>query len=362
LKKHTEYIVIAVAAFLFTLYHAIFTAIVVASSESYSFTFMYVLGVEWLAFVPPGLFMFFILWLSRRYPDFFVTLSFKTVMKHIGLALTLFVIHSFWQPFVNSVFFKIDYSLMGVFDDFVTFIEMRFLLYIIMVGLFAGLIKIREHEKVNSRTSRLKLELQKAKLKEIELKMNPEIIYPNLEFIRTKAEKSPSEASQMVILMAGLLRKLVDNMEEEKILLSDDIQFFRMYVDLVSLRLQRPIEVEVELERVSEQQKVPSMILVVPLLEELFFGEYQAHTEGFNKVCFCAVRYAADHYRIFIKLGELGEPEGLEKKLRLDPRVKQSNELLSGFEDEEYIYTPYVSDKVLELRLSVHKINPEVYA
>ena len=355
LKISREYTVVAVAAFIFTFYHAILTSLVISRAGYAEYSFLYILGVEWAAFVPLGLAMVFVIWLGKKVPKFFSTLSVEVVLKHAVLALVLFSIHAVWQPFVNHTFFGELYNLKMIEKDFMAFLEMRFLVYITMVGLVGGLIKIREQNTIATRASELRLELQKARLKEVELKMNPEIIYPNLRFIRKKAENNPEEASQVVILMAGILRKLVDNMEEERIELSEDIQIFSMYMDLVCMRMERHIEVSSKLKGMNGSDKVPSIILVIPLLEELFFGRYKSYTEGIQAVEFNARKLIQGDSVVQIYLRNLPNTEKLEEFLNSDHILKMVNNLLSGFENGVYFFEATIEGNDLLLQHTIEK-------
>ncbi len=182
--------------------------------------------------------MILVMWAGKKRPELFTKLTLLIFLKHVGFAFLLFIVHAIWQSVVNGLFYEDTIELMSFTSDFISFLEMRFLVYVIIVGLVNGLIKMRELQQFTIKQSDLNTKLQKARLKELELKMNPEIIYPNLSFIKEKATSNPNEASQMVILMASILRRLVDNMEDEKVRLSDEATFFKMYTDLIKLRLE----------------------------------------------------------------------------------------------------------------------------
>lgn len=294
LAKHLEYIVIAVTALIFTFYHAILSSLIIARFDFLDYTFAYIFVVEIIAFIPMAVGMFAVMWAGKKWPSLFTSLTYPNLLKHTGFALLLFLIHALWQPLVNAYSFNEKLEVLNFTSDFISFFEMRFLVYVIIVGLVSGLIKLREQQLFTAKESILNLKLQKARLKEFELKMNPEIIYPNLGFIREKATTSPEEASQMVILMAGILRRLVDNIDKEKVRLSEEAAFFSMYTDLIKLRLETTSTVTISLEQELEKEKVPSMILIIPFFEELFFGKYAPIVKNFSEITFTAKKLT-DH-------------------------------------------------------------------
>ena len=241
-----------------------------------------------------------------------------------------------------------------IFRDFLIFSKMRYLVYIVVVGLFAGLIKLREQRQIQIKSSELRLQLQKAKMKEIELKMNPEIIYPNLAFIKENAPVKPEEASQMVVLMAGLLRKLVDTLEEDRLRLSDEIDLFKLYTDLCRLKLQRFIDTEINFDSADLGRRVPSFILMVPLLEELLFGRYASFSEALTGLGFNARSDSDSQFVISLELLGIKNSPELKELLKDEPLLAKSNSLLNKLEyDEVYDLTPKFSSDKVSMEMSV---------
>lgn len=356
LKKNIEYIVVAVAAAIFTFYHAILTSLVIARIDSLDLSFLYIFAVEWAAFLPLGLAMIAVIWVGKRKKDLFFNLTLITVLTHLVVAAIIFVIHSFWQIYINSIFLVGNVDLNTFRSDFMSFLEMRYLVYITMIGLVGGLLKLREQTEISEKASMLSLELQKVRLKEIELKMNPEIIYPNLEFIKMRAIEKPEEASQMVILMAGLLRKLVDNIGEEKVRLNEEVLLFQMYMDLVKLRLSRTIDIKTQLKKLGENYRVPSMVFLIPLFEELFFGSYKIYTEEITSVFMYAERKSKKKSVIKIMLNGLSTKENLQEYLDNEPLFESINKLIGDFADEKFVLSAVVEEHFLTLNIDSYKM------
>lgn len=351
MTKRLEYIVIAVTVFIFTLYHAVLTSLVIATIDSLELSFGYIFWVETAAFLPLGIGMVVIMWIGKISPKLFTELSYTNLIKHILIASTLFTIHAFWQPLMNATFFGDVFSFSSFTRDFVLFLQMRFLVYVIIVGLVSGIIKIREQQQIIIKESELNLKLQKARLKELELKMNPEIIYPNLGFIKDKTIENPEEASQMVILMAGILRRLVDNIEDEKVKISDEISFFRMYADLIKLRLENPFEVDVKVSEHLEDEKVPSMILIIPMLEKLFFGEYSDDFKEVDKLVFSARRISKNKIEETITIKHLSNIHEVSKKLESEQLIDKINQQLVELAKGEFTFKTQLNETGLVLRL-----------
>ncbi len=354
LRRITEYIVLIATAIIFTLYHAVLTSLVISASAELDLRFSYILGVELLAFLPVALAMLIIIWVSKVAPKLFSTLSFAVVSFHLFFASGLFVIHAIWQSFINHRFFGSDFNLSEITDDFMAFLVMRFFLYIIIIGLVSGMVRLRENRRAANKSTFLQKELQKAKLKEIELKMNPEIIYPNLSYIKMNAEDRPELASQMVILMAGLLRKLVDNLESDRIRISDDIQFFQMYINMVNLRLQRIIQTKSELHGVGKQKRVPSMILFIPLFEELFFGKYSSYMEQVDMIEYEAIKIDNTQTNVALTFRSLTTTDELQEYFDQEYLLINMNSQLSDLTKNMFQVSPIVQNNSLKLLMAVY--------
>lgn len=331
------------------------TSLVLANIDYLDLSFGFIFFVECIAFIPVGVGMVVIMLLGERYPLLFSTLSYSNISKHIGIALAIFIIHAFWQPYMNAIFFGDDYMFQYTLRDFIAFLEMRFLIYVIIVGLVSGLIKIREQKNITIKQSELNLKLQKARIRELELKMNPEIIYPNLGFIRDKAERNPELASQMVILMAGILRKLVDNMEAEQAKISDEAQFFKKYSELLKLRLERSFSLNINLPGDIKEERVPSLILSIPLFEELFFGRYKGYLSSVTELIFTAKRIFENGFEICIQIRGIYEEQLVEELLKEEPLIDIINELLGDLPTGAFSFTPEVAGCNLLLKLRSEK-------
>lgn len=333
MKGQVENIIIGVASVIFTLYHAILTHMVVVGNAEESYSFIYVFFVEMAAFIPLGAVMLFLKRISRRQPSFFTNISGRNLVLHGSLLVAIFFFHTFWQSGANSLFFGQKFTRSVLIQDFFVFSKMRFLVYLTISGIFASLIKLKEYQEIKVKGSELNVQLQKAKLREVELKLNPEIIYPNLAFIREHTLEKQEEASQMVILMAGLLRKLVDSLEDDKIKLSEESEIFRMYTDVCRLKLQRFIEVDIHIDQQLSDKQVPSMILLIPFIEELLFGEFASFSKEFQRFVYSATKNSEGYFQITLELHGIEVNEEICEVLPVKAKKNNRTEKLKLLED-----------------------------
>ncbi len=351
LTSRKDYIVVALAAAVFTIYNAVLTSLVVTSFDNVDFGYIGVFLVEGLAFLPLGISLLLILWLSRRRPEFFSILNVRTFLLHMLFSGFLFVIHAIWQVFINSIFFGTEFSYIRVERDFMAFLEMRYLCYITMIGLAGGLIKAREHSEETVKESELRLELQRAKMSELELKLNPEIIYPNLLYIKEKTKENPALASQMVISMAGLLRKLVDNMERGYNPLMEETKLFELYSEILKLRKEALLNIKTNVSKLQVDEKVPPIILLIPLIEELIFGKYTAYLNGFDTLAYQATKIDKKRLTVELRVEPISTTEGLLEFLEKEPFTKVIEANLSQLNRDSKFHT-YIEGQALILAIS----------
>ncbi|RNC83796.1 MAG: hypothetical protein ED557_08445 [Balneola sp.] len=351
LTSRKDYIIVAVAATVFTIYNAVLTSLVVASFDNVEFGYFGVFLVEGLAFLPLGISLLIILWISRRRPEFFSSLTIRSFLLHVLFSASIFVIHAIWQVFVNSVFFGTEFNYIRVERDFMAFLEMRYLCYITMIGIAGGVIKARLHGKEMVKESELKLELQRAKMSELELKLNPEIIYPNLLYIKEKTKENSELASQMVISMAGLLRKLVDNMERGYNPLMEETKLFELYSEILKLRKEVTLNIKTNVSKLEIDEKVPPIILLIPLIEELIFGKYTAYLNGFDTLGYQANKIDKKRLTIALRVEPISTTEGLLEFLEKEPLTKVIEANLTQLNRDSEFYS-YIEDQALVLAIS----------
>ena len=338
MKGQVENIIIGVASVIFTLYHAILTHMVVVGNAENAYSFLYVFFVEMVAFIPLGAVMLFLKRISWSHPSFFTNISGRNIALHGSLLVSIFFFHTFWQTGMNSLFFGVNFTKTVLIQDFFVFSKMRFLVYLTISGIFASLIKLKEFQEIKVKGSELNMQLQKEKLREVELKLNPEIIYPNLAFIREHTTAKQEEASQMVILMAGLLRKLVDSLEDDTIKLSEEAEIFKMYADVCRLKLQRYIEVEINIEQQLADKRVPSIILLIPYIEELLFGRFVSSSKNFHRFVYSAVTNKEGSFQITLELHGVHAGEEVEDEFSTKAQILEKIEHLKMLEHmEEFV-------------------------
>ena len=350
-----EYIIVVVAAVLFTLYHSVLLSFYLTASHDIPYSLLYLVGVESLSFLPLGGAMLVALWVSKKVPSMFSVLDTRFVLMHVFFALLLFTVHSVWQAYVSSVFFDSTFSVSQIKFDYFVYLEMRFFAYIIIVGITAGLLRLRESRSALEEEMMLETELHNEMLKEMELKINPEVIYPNLTFIRDYAKEDPKKSSKMVIYMAGLLRQMVDNLDHEKVTIKQDLKFLELFVDIISLRLGRPLLLKSDVSHFISTEQIPSILLLFPFIEEMMLGKYKAFTSDVERLEYVSYELLDGGFAVQFRFVGVTNEKQLVKAIKEDPVITGVRGLIKELRDKEYIGTTIVEEGVLMSTLKVRK-------
>ena len=307
---------------------------------------------EILAFLPIAVLFAAMLQLSKWDLSLFEEFSFKSAFTHLGLLLVFIGCHATWQVFGNSYFLDTEFSIASIEKDMFYFLNMRVIIYVIMGGLVLGVNKIQERINYELKESELKLSLQKEKLRQIELKLNPEIIYPVLNYVKNNAKEEPEKSSEMVLNLSEQLRLLIDNLDEERIPVSKDINFYRSYFESVKTRLERELVISDEVHEQYLEKKIPPLILLVPFLEDLFFGRYARFFQSVESVMYKSYEAEEGNVGLCLEFHPLQHADFFRHRLQGDYKLEAIREFLSHF-NRSLFETSVKSDK-LSMRLNFH--------
>ncbi|GAA5522690.1 histidine kinase [Aliifodinibius salicampi] len=323
-------LVLAVAASIYVLYNFTVTSFIVAEmGETFSLGRIFL--AEVVVFIPVGAFFITVQELYKTKRWLFTSISVKTAAIHLLLLVMLIAVHSVWQVYFNSLLIGANFIVDTIIRDVMGFLNLRVLIYIISIGLAVGMVKIQEKENRLLNQSEIKLKLQKENFKQLELKLNPEIIYPNLDFIKKNMHENPEKASALLLNLSKQLRNLIDNIQEERIPVKKNLQFLEHYLKALKLRLGRELSYHQKIDDFHLDIEIPSLVLMAPFFEQLFFGRYADFTRQVEKVVCRSTEINADFIHLVLEFYPIEQAETLEGKLKNDDQFAEINDLLAPY-------------------------------
>ncbi|MGH8321222.1 MAG: sensor histidine kinase, partial [Gammaproteobacteria bacterium] len=113
---------------------------------------------------------------------------------------------------------------------------------------------------------RVKHQLVSAELRHLRNQLNPHFLFNTLNAVSELAYEDPEAADRTITQMSGLLRKSLDNSNQQEIALRDELDFLQRYLAIQETLLRERLHVELEINDDTLNARVPGMILQ-PLVE-----------------------------------------------------------------------------------------------
>jgi two-component sensor histidine kinase len=124
----------------------------------------------------------------------------------------------------------------------------------------------RETARLQSETARLEAQLAEARLSALNAQLNPHFLFNTLHAISSLVERDPRGVRRMIARLSELLRYTLNGGSENEVVLAQEIAFLERYLEIMQIRFQGQLEIEVQLGDDARDALVPNLILQ-PLVE-----------------------------------------------------------------------------------------------
>jgi two-component system, LytTR family, sensor kinase len=123
-----------------------------------------------------------------------------------------------------------------------------------------------ETARLHAETAQLQTQLAEAKLSALNAQLNPHFLFNTLHAVSSLVERDPRGVRRMIARLSELLRYTLDGGTANEVVLAQEIAFLERYLEIMQIRFQGQLEIDVQISDDVRDALVPSLILQ-PLVE-----------------------------------------------------------------------------------------------
>ena len=138
---------------------------------------------------------------------------------------------------------------------------------------------LRDQER-RRESAELQAQLAEARLDALRAQINPHFLFNTLNAIAALVERDPAGVRRMIARLGELLRQTIDSRGAAMVPLRDEIELLRRYIEIMEIRFQGRLRVEMHLDPETLDVRVPSLILQPIVENALEHGASRAVGEG----------------------------------------------------------------------------------
>jgi len=145
--------------------------------------------------------------------------------------------------------------------------------------------------------SRLREQLARAELEALRMQVHPHFLFNALHSISSLIDSDPAAADAMLVRLARLLRRSLDDRSAATVPLEREIEFARCYLELATMRYAERIHAEISADPSVGRVEVPTFILQ-PLVENAVLHGVEASA----KPCSVRLRARGERDRLVVEV------------------------------------------------------------
>jgi two-component system LytT family sensor kinase len=226
-------------------------------------------SLMWCAVTPT------IIWVASRLPLERTRWPTRLMFVVIGLALAIVI--DLATSFVREHLFYLSTPLtpdmaamqrlrrLWVVNDFIIFVA------VLAAGFARNYFwryQVRRDEAVRlqAQAAQLQAQLADARLSALRMQLNPHFLFNTLHAVSALVERDPRGVRRMIARLSELLRTSLDEADEPEVPLQREFTFTERYLDVIQIRFQGHLQVDMHVDENVRDALVPNLILQ-PLVE-----------------------------------------------------------------------------------------------
>ena len=220
-----------------------------------------------LAVYLSALFTFLILWLARLFSferrKWRLSLGFHLVAG-FAVAALMTAGHITIDAAFDRNFAQVAFNNFAA-RVFVT-IDKNLIVYWLIIWASHALNYYKRYRESELQASRLTAQLAEAQLEALKMQLHPHFLFNTLHSISSLLSRDTEAARRMIARLGDFLRLTLENSGAQEVMLRDELDFLRCYLDIEGIRFYDRLTVRMEVEPQTLSARVPNLILQ-PIVE-----------------------------------------------------------------------------------------------
>lgn len=265
----------------------------------------------------------------------------------------LFGLYSFYTLIISgylimvSIFFSLIYLANFEYEDMnpitrnILLVTTGVYLVVVIVSAFKllklNLNQVENTKKLETKILETQLKLKEQELNYLKMQIHPHFLFNTLNTMYGFALKKADETPEMILKLSNLLDYLLYQADKPFVLLTDEINHIKDYIELEKMRFNNSLDVSFKTENILENIKVAPMLLL-PFIENSFkHGHLKNGVLGINIELSCTqenlvFKIENTHSKTVVNINGIGL-ENIQKRLDLlykghyDLKITDSNNL-----------------------------------
>ena len=266
---------------LFIAFSAYLQDITITNLEGYknNYVFTAVLSIGWLLWIP---LTSLVVKISKAQP---VQRShvFKSMLVHFGFSILITALHLLLNITLVILIIKIFYPQRSIGQYVPSYMLMtlhtHFIIYFLIIAVHQGFTYIKEFQNALLKNATLESKLVEAQNQALKMQIRPHFLFnTHHSIISLLHANRKDEAIQMLIGLSDLLRKTLDQHNNDLVTIEDELSLIRLYLSIQEVRFKDRLTVSYDIDETSYVQKIPPFTLQ-PLIENAIIHGIEPYSD-----------------------------------------------------------------------------------
>ncbi len=151
-------------------------------------------------------------------------------------------------------------------ESFLGVLSLGLSFYALLVVAVQAYLSYLHHNAEEKRTAQLQSELVQSQLHALKMQLQPHFLFNTLNSISSLVLTDPRVAYSMIAKLGDFLRLTLDYNEDQMVLLNQELQFLRSYLEIEQMRFSDRLQIKYDIEDGLQSAVVPHLILQ-PIVE-----------------------------------------------------------------------------------------------